>query len=771
LSIGWGHNDAAYEISRTRGGCAALLTMNAFSTGSNSLVAAQGLQELLRLRGCQEDSLPVVDALRNVVNALTPIMEDSGFQSVLEAIHLAIVAELGRIVAGSEFEEERGSLMEDSGTPKEWADAVHHLYLTATAGQTIYLYTRTRAAWLAAFAVRLLEMDCAIMYHNHVLWEAAGRNGSVSIQIAFSAPKTRDGFARYFALDPSPEPIETIPCIVSTLLLKDALSHKLDKIPRLSFSCKQSIKITIVQLITFLSTRKFFVCPSLGAVAEVIRITGPFKAIGQRVLSGCEALGLDIPYLYDEILLTVANVNRGTYMQVTRGKEASNLLAHDKDEIERICYCDEHKDDDTKMETGFQYFLEKISNIIAGFATTSLALLPCHLETFDIRVFATVINGSSLKKKWAYTCIKSFTDQSARVNLEMLLTHLRRLFHGEDATELSKSAVAVSERGVTIAIRALLDSEGFNNVGQYIGIYSSRLSHNGCIRNLVEDSPRWVGGGQSHNLLMPWKIAPGVRFIPPNSEIMNNLEVRCQVKTKPESFEIHCDLTVANQNRRALTAAGMNSAYEDIVLLESQDTRVFFSAKLHDTIYTLLACDIGRNCPYNPASPFVIPQDDIFQSIEGGVYCVNPSDALCALVSSHGSRSRQLLSLCVIQGAFCSFLQEVVPCCLLLQEKACLACAFERTRVHIQKESPSQRGLRKYGAAAVVCNSPSSSDGFDASSVRPVTRPPRRWDILGMFPFDHDGMEQFREASENQERQRQFPRLRPSQNTPNASYS
>jgi hypothetical protein len=343
----------------------------------------------------------------------------------------------------------------------------------------------------------------------------------------------------------------------------------------------------------------------------------------------------------------------------------------------------------------------------------------------------------------------------------MLLTHLRRLFHGEDATELSKSAVAVSERGVTIAIRALLDSEGFNDVGQYIGIYSGRLSQNGCIRNLVEDSPRWVGGGQSHYLIMPWKIAPGVRFIPPNSEIINNLEVRCQVKTKPENFEIHCDLTLANQKQRALIAAG----------LESQGTRVFFSAKLHDAIYTLLACDIGRICSHNPASPFVIPEDGIFQSIEGGVYCVNPSDASCSLVSSHGSRSRQLLSLCVIQGAFCSFLPEAVPCCLLLQEKACLACAFERSKMHIQKESPSRRGLRKYGAAAVFCNGPSSSDEFDATSLRPVTRPPRRCDILGMVPFDHDGMEQFREASENQERRRQFPRLRPSQNTANASYS
>jgi hypothetical protein len=185
--------------------------------------------------------------------------------------------------------------------------------------------------------------------------------------------------------------------MVSTLLSKDALSHELDKIPRLSLFRKQSIKITIVRLITFLSTRKFFVCPPLGAVAEVVGITGPFKAISKRVLSVCEALVLDIPCLSDEILRTVANVNRGTSMQVARGKEASNLLAEDIYEIEGICYCDEHTDDDTKRGTGFQFFLEKISNIIAGFATTGLALLPCHLENFDIRVFATVINGSSLK--------------------------------------------------------------------------------------------------------------------------------------------------------------------------------------------------------------------------------------------------------------------------------------------------------------------------------------------------------------------------------------
>jgi hypothetical protein len=107
VTVGWGHTDPVYEILKLRGGCAALLTLNAFVAGTNALAAAQGLQELMRLNGCEAGNLPAIDPLQHVISALSPIMEDSGFHSVLQTIRLASVVELGRLLPGVGFHEEQ----------------------------------------------------------------------------------------------------------------------------------------------------------------------------------------------------------------------------------------------------------------------------------------------------------------------------------------------------------------------------------------------------------------------------------------------------------------------------------------------------------------------------------------------------------------------------------------------------------------------------------------------------------------------------------------
>ena len=96
------------------------------------------------------------------------------------------------------------------------------------------------------------------MYHYHVLWQAASDTGSVTIQIAFEAPKTREAFSKCFSLNPEREAIQITQHMESTYGLKEALDIELTKIPPLTYSCKQSIKTGIVQLFTFLSTRKYF---------------------------------------------------------------------------------------------------------------------------------------------------------------------------------------------------------------------------------------------------------------------------------------------------------------------------------------------------------------------------------------------------------------------------------------------------------------------------------------------------------------------------------
>jgi hypothetical protein len=46
--------------------------------------------------------------------------------------------------------------MQDIGRPQDWADAAHQLVLTASMKEHIYVHARSRAAWLAAFAVNIL---------------------------------------------------------------------------------------------------------------------------------------------------------------------------------------------------------------------------------------------------------------------------------------------------------------------------------------------------------------------------------------------------------------------------------------------------------------------------------------------------------------------------------------------------------------------------------------------------------------------------------------
>jgi hypothetical protein len=123
---------------------------------------------------------------------------------------------------------------------------------------------------------------------------------------------------------------------------------------------------------------------------------------------------------------------------------------------------------------------KSVSDITASFATAGLALIPCKLETADLKVSVKVISGTT-KKVRIEGCIKHLTDPSVLANFQKLLNHLHYIFHGEDARPLREFAIGASGRGVTIVVRALLESEGFNTSGQYLGIYSGRLYHNGGI--------------------------------------------------------------------------------------------------------------------------------------------------------------------------------------------------------------------------------------------------------------------------------------------------
>ena len=70
--------------------------MNASTVGSTALAAVQGLQEFMRLNGCEEGLLRPVDTIKIAISTGIPIMEDSGFQSVFEDIRLSTTVELSK---------------------------------------------------------------------------------------------------------------------------------------------------------------------------------------------------------------------------------------------------------------------------------------------------------------------------------------------------------------------------------------------------------------------------------------------------------------------------------------------------------------------------------------------------------------------------------------------------------------------------------------------------------------------------------------------------
>jgi len=86
LHIGCGHSDVAVEMAKTKAGTSALLNIGAFATSTTSYVAARGMQELMKLYGCEHDLLPNIDAITHLVTDLSPFMKSSGFCVVFEHV-------------------------------------------------------------------------------------------------------------------------------------------------------------------------------------------------------------------------------------------------------------------------------------------------------------------------------------------------------------------------------------------------------------------------------------------------------------------------------------------------------------------------------------------------------------------------------------------------------------------------------------------------------------------------------------------------------------
>ena len=692
LSIGWGHNDAAYELSRTRGGCAALLAMNAFNAGTTGFVAAQGLQELLRLNGCEENYLPSVDVIKNVVSFMSPIMKDCGFHSVLETIRLSALVELSKHLSVPAFEDMHRSLISGISYPSQWANAVHQLSLTSRLGESIYMHTKSRAIWMAAFATFILGMDCTLVYNANVLWRAAGSRGAVTLQVG-DLNDTPTGFSNTFRLRPRRENEISDGGFGPMCLLEDALSTALLEMFYVSDKCQQIIQLAIVRMLSCLAT-----VPS-SSIAARNQMSGfpykwPFHRLDKTIVSVCQRLKIQPTHLEAEVVQALAlgfdDINRS---------EVSwwdNILSEDDvSEFCKFCYCAAHSPKRSKRSDSC--LLTVVEDLLCGFAATALALIPCVIHATTVRVRSRVISGKQ-KTTWSKGIKDLLLQKAPSLNLSMHLAHLRALLHGKyEEPDLSNNAIASSARDTTVAVRALLEEEAFCDDGKYLAIYSGRLSFQGCLRETVEEeysssSARFV------EMMKPHTVASGSQFRHTNTEFAQPLNSVCNVYIKPSIFEARFYLIPFGTTLVLGTdMAGPQIDASGNTLIGND----YLTVRITQCIKSLLQSTIGKKCEHPKEASFFIPGNDTFSKFQAGVNHPSAAPSSCTFIGPHGNRSRQLLA-CPSNMEHSSNLNDIPfdKKLLVLQGDSCLSCAFELAKYKFLH--PYQ--ARGYDRAIIICS-------------------------------------------------------------------
>jgi hypothetical protein len=355
------------------------------------------------------------------------------------------------------------------------------------------------------------------------------------VQVAWDSPPPAIAlFTRRFELNRELSVFDgTVEHLERSYELQDALQSELILLPDLSPENTCQIKYTIMRLLTFLSTRRCFTATNLTGSSEAAYVTGSLLGRDQNIVSTCRHLGLDLDNLEEEVNFVLRSADTGLLLPVARHSEWELLPQDTIQAIEEICNCNEHGFGDGHVYCS----LLEISDIISGFATTGLALLPCLIESHSIRVCAGALNGGS--SSWSRDTIASLNDPSVRISLHQLLNHLRILLFGDDALTLTKHTIAISLRATTVVARALFEEDAYSDSGQYLGLYSGRLSCDGPFRQTIEDSGSLLQASSNDTLLQPGTVAPGIHFMPSNAEYFPRWRIDCTVQLTPNSIGIH----------------------------------------------------------------------------------------------------------------------------------------------------------------------------------------------------------------------------------------
>lgn len=500
LQIGWGHSDIAIELSKTRAGVSAMLTIGALATGSTDFVAAQTLSELMILHGCEPDSLPTIDVLKAMISYLAPFMHDSEFNKVFEHI----TSSLKRACALASKNVLNGLLA--AGEPPEWARAMKHLISTANLGETAYLCVEQRGAWLATYAVHVQCMAVKIVVDKVIMWEAAGTRGVAVIQLGsyiessermvMIKSKLGQGSLEIVAAPRTPAGFEPMQV---TYPLGEALDKELSLDPRIDNTLKASIRKGILRLVDYSMQKVTVQEMGKSFVSEPRNINGRFPNKEEALLLVCRSMGI-IPGNKGEAQSEAQSDSWNT-LQLWDGLGCKSWLTYHSNRgigslrlldtsilctLLQVCGC--QQPGGSSSRTCFR-LCGYVKGIIAGFAAAVLSLAQCVFDPSGLRLYANAVNGtirSDLTRKLLNFTFE-ITDQ-IQTKAEEWLLHLSFLLHGEPIAVTTSNLLAVSVGSSSIYYRAILDEDCFDELGRVIAICPGRISVANTMRNYVVDS-------------------------------------------------------------------------------------------------------------------------------------------------------------------------------------------------------------------------------------------------------------------------------------------
>ncbi|KAI1394312.1 uncharacterized protein F4822DRAFT_44982 [Hypoxylon trugodes] len=469
LSIGWGHSGLAVEMTHTKAGTNALLLIGALAAGTTYYQAAECFSALLELRGCEADQLPNTDVLKHMISYLAPFVRDLGFSKVLEHITTTGICAVHSMEGGKKTQIINS--IEYRGDTSRVAGAINQLMLTSQRGESIYMVTRVRGAWLPAFAAHILGMSVELRLNDTVIWAAAGSNGEVIFELGEHQANQHSVQAisgQKIMLVDTPN-AETKPSLSIDYHIGNVFSALLSR----GLSIDDELKEGMAQAICYTSLSMLFrryKSPHCRQWA-----TSAFKET-------ISAFGFESGLIDSIDLRRCARPSWGL-LSLSVDAQRKFLRA-----------CETHKNEPNYYDVNLissACTCAHIERHISGFSISAIILSLCRFDATQLRV-----NGDVILHKFGSDprYFEPYKDKEKPVPIRTMMAHIIRLTGAEDIGWLDTRLeslnpdhyiLGLSSGTQTICYTCVLDNDCYDVQGRLLSLLPGRVSVNGTLRSLL----------------------------------------------------------------------------------------------------------------------------------------------------------------------------------------------------------------------------------------------------------------------------------------------